>query len=69
MPLAVERESPLPSAGSRPGRPAARKRQAGATTAGFCIRLRMPQFHIATYGKLPATRVPLAQEAGRAAAQ
>ena len=40
MSLAVERESPLPSAGSRPGRPAARKRQAGATTAGFCIRLR-----------------------------
>ena len=44
MPLAVERESPLPSAGSRPGRPAARKRQAGATTAGFCIRLNDPRF-------------------------
>ena len=39
MSLAVERESPLPSAGSRPGRPAAGKRQAGATTARFCIRL------------------------------
>src|ERR1700691_77625 len=39
--------------GKRPGRPAARKRQAGATTAGFCIRLKLFAITPETAGRQP----------------